>query len=161
MFEPAEHHSNVSQGPAIDSCVCDASETKGSHTVSYEGMHIIQGPCECSVVIAMLAALLDKDYGSDNPRKVDPLLLPSDKELSEIYNAYTEARGKCSRCGPGASLDSKQCTCLKAWDRRQQLIYLIDISVDDWAKYIPIYRSQFPEIDLNWVYESKRCLACK
>ena len=92
---------------------------------------------------------------------MDPAKLPTDLELTEIYDAYSDARGKCSRCGPGSRLDANICSCRNAWDRRQHLIYLIDTCVDDWVKYIPILRAEFPEIELNWVQESKRCLACK
>ena len=153
VFE--EPHANP--GLPIDECVSALSDNRTEN----EGARVIQGPCECSVAIARLAALLDRKYGSNNPRKVDPAQLPTDIELTEIYQAYSVSRGKCSRCGPGSRLDSNICSCRNAWDRRQHLIYLIDTSVDDWVKYIPILRSEFPEIELNWVHESKRCLACK
>ena len=163
VFEFENDHLNAGQVPASDRYVQDLSTPfeKGDVLSGTVCDRVTQGPCECSVATASLAALLDKDYGSVHPRKVDPALLPTDNELTQIYDAYSEARAKCRRCKPGASLDRNLCSCRNAWDRRQHLIYLIDNSVDDWAKYLPIYRNQFPEIELNWVYESKRCLACK
>ncbi len=56
------------------------------------GDPVTQGPCECRFATASLAALLDNDYGSANPRKVDPALVPTDNELTQIYDAYSEAR---------------------------------------------------------------------
>ena len=163
VFELENDHLNSGQVPACEGCVQDLSTpSEKCHALSFtEGDHVRQGPCECSVATASLAVLLDKDYGSANPRKVDPALLPTDHELTQIYDTYSEARTKCPRCRPGGSLEMILCSCRIAWDRRQHLIYLIDTSVDDWEGYLPIYRNQFPEIDLNWVYESKRCLACK
>ena len=163
VFERENEHVNVSEVPPIDECV--SGSTNGSRKYGalseFDGARAIQGPCECNIIIARLAALLDKDYGSANPRKLDPALLPTDLELTQIYDAYSDARAKCTRCKPGARLDTHICSCRNAWERRQHLMYLIDNSVDEWTKYLQIYRNEFPEIELNWVHESKRCLACK
>ena len=157
VFEAENQEQNTKPGLKFDGGVSE----KYDNPMESEEALVMQGPCDCSVAIARLATLLDKEYGSDNTRKVDPAKLPTDLELTEIYDAYSDARGKCSRCGPGSRLDANICSCRNAWDRRQHLIYLIDTCVDDWVKYISILRSEFPEIELNWVHESKRCLECK
>ena len=91
VFEFENDHLIVGQVPASEGCVHDLSTSseKCDALSGTECDRVTQGPCECSVATARLAALLDKDYGSANPRKVDPALLPTDVELTQIYDAYS------------------------------------------------------------------------
>ena len=78
----AASESNSSQCPTTAKS-CDAEEAIG-----------VDGPCECTVAIARMAALLEQDYGNDKATMVEQSLLPSDDELDEIHQDYLR-RARC------------------------------------------------------------------
>ena len=118
-----------------------------------------EGPCQCMLVIARMAALLEHDYGTDKPTQVDQTLLPSDAELDAIHEEYCQSRTQCRRCGVGRALDPVRCSCRNACNRRSDYELLSGFNESELT--LAEYRAHYAEAEMQWVYETSRCIACQ
>ena len=145
---------------ALEASESNSSQCQTTETISdTDGAIGVEGPCQCTVAIARMAALLEQDYGTDQPTIVEQSLLPSDDELDEIHQDYSKSRALCTRCGVGETTDPERCSCRRACNRRSD--YELLAGFDESSEMLAEYRAHYAEAEMQWVYETNRCLACK
>ena len=150
----------VNEEGADEASGSDFSQESTSDTKNQpECSQVFEGPCECSVAIARMASLLEQDYGTDKPTQVDESHLPTDEQLNAIHEEYFKSRTQCIRCGLGGTLDPERCSCRNACNRRSD--YELLSSFNESQVALAEYRAHYAEAEMQWVYDTTRCLACQ